>query len=141
VEENIRAIKAEVPPVPTDRIGARMPPSATCELGFDRAYAHDARAGGRIRHRPRRDPDYGDHELRKDPRFGRGLPRGDLMTGRAATAAMHSPDDIRMLMPADEIADPEVTILVPALDEELIIAASSRGVAKASRKAARASRF
>jgi len=54
---------------------------------------------------------------------------------------MHSPDDIRMLMPADEIADPEVTILVPALDEELIIAASSRGVAKASRKAARASRF
>jgi hypothetical protein len=63
------------------------------------------------------------------------------MTGRAATAAMHSPDDIRMLMPADEIADPEVTILVPALDEELIIAASSRGVAKASRKAARASRF
>jgi glycosyltransferase involved in cell wall biosynthesis len=43
------------------------------------------------------------------------------MTGRAATAAMHSPDNIRMLIPADDIADPEVTILVPALNEELTI--------------------
>jgi glycosyltransferase involved in cell wall biosynthesis len=34
---------------------------------------------------------------------------------------MHSADAIHMLIPADGIADPEVTILVPALNEELTI--------------------
>jgi glycosyltransferase involved in cell wall biosynthesis len=34
---------------------------------------------------------------------------------------MLSPDDIQLLPPADDVADPEVTILVPALNEELTI--------------------
>src|SRR6202163_4840122 len=32
-----------------------------------------------------------------------------------------SPDDIRLLVPAADVADPEVTILVPALNEEITI--------------------
>jgi glycosyltransferase involved in cell wall biosynthesis len=34
---------------------------------------------------------------------------------------MTSPDDIRLLTPPDDVADPEVTILVPALNEEITI--------------------
>jgi len=34
---------------------------------------------------------------------------------------MHAPDDVRLLVPAADVADPEVTILVPALNEELTI--------------------
>ena len=34
---------------------------------------------------------------------------------------MLSPDHIQLLTPADDVADPEVTILVPALNEELTI--------------------
>ena len=43
------------------------------ELGFDRAHAHDDRARGRVRHRPRRVPHGRDDELREDPQRGRGI--------------------------------------------------------------------
>jgi glycosyltransferase involved in cell wall biosynthesis len=43
----------------------------------------------------------------------------DRMHDSATMTAL--PDDIRLLVPADDVADPEITILVPALNEELTI--------------------
>jgi len=43
------------------------------------------------------------------------------MTDQPAPATMDSPDHIRLLLPASDVPDPEVTILVPALNEALTI--------------------
>ena len=43
------------------------------------------------------------------------------MTDQPTGAMTETSDDIRLLIPADDVADPEVTILVPALNEEITI--------------------
>src|ERR1700730_10107570 len=43
------------------------------------------------------------------------------MTDQPAAPMTAPPDEIRLLVPADDVADPEVTILVPALNEEITI--------------------
>lgn len=43
------------------------------------------------------------------------------MTDQPTGAMSETSDDIRLLIPADDVADPEVTILVPALNEEITI--------------------